>query len=125
MLRMTAATRRKQPPIEEKEDLRRMDNSKMATTDEGDCLWLVMVESNQLMKKRNNTWQLDLPGGKRHLGESTFQCAIRETEEETSLVVDETWLTGPPFMEDVCNLYYPMCPPDPIILLGLSSRLSL
>ena len=53
------------------------------------------------------------------MGESTFQCAIRETEEETSLVVDETWLTGPPFMEDVCNLYYPMCPPDLIILLGL------
>ena len=29
----------------------------------------------------------DIPGGKRRLGESSFDCAIRETEEETSLVL--------------------------------------
>ena len=29
--------------------------------------------------------QIDLPGGKRHMGENTKDCAIRETEEETSL----------------------------------------
>ncbi len=36
---------------------------------------------------------LDLPGGKRHLGESTLSCAIRETEEECSLIIDEMWLS--------------------------------
>ena len=29
----------------------------------------------------------DIPGGKRRLGESSFDCAIRETEEETSLAL--------------------------------------
>lgn len=32
---------------------------------------------------------IDLSGGKRHLGEDSWQCAIRETEEEMSLVMDD------------------------------------
>ena len=35
---------------------------------------------------------LDLPGGKRHLGESTMNGVIREVEEECSLLIDENWL---------------------------------
>ena len=35
---------------------------------------------------------LDFPGGKRHLGEKAYDCAIRETEEETSLYICHSWL---------------------------------
>ncbi|KAL3786169.1 hypothetical protein ACHAW5_008786 [Stephanodiscus triporus] len=37
---------------------------------------------------------LDLPGGKRRLGESTLVGAIREVEEECSLTIDRVWLSG-------------------------------
>lgn len=30
-------------------------------------------------------WDLDLPGGKRHLGEGTWACTVRESREESSL----------------------------------------
>lgn len=36
--------------------------------------------------------QLDLIGGKRHLGESTIECAIRKADKECSLKIDEGWL---------------------------------
>lgn len=39
------------------------------------------------------TLEIDLPGGKRHIAETSFRCCVRETEEETSLLIDETWLT--------------------------------
>jgi len=35
---------------------------------------------------------LDLPGGKRHLGESTLESLVREVKEETSLELDKQWL---------------------------------
>ena len=35
---------------------------------------------------------LDLPGGKRHLGESTLRGVIREVEEECSLAIDYKYL---------------------------------
>jgi len=38
--------------------------------------------------------ELDLPGGKRHLGETTIQGVIREVEEECSLLIDCDWLVG-------------------------------
>jgi len=38
--------------------------------------------------------ELDLPGGKRHLGEATIQGVIREVEEECSLQIDYDWLVG-------------------------------
>ena len=41
----------------------------------------------------NNLLMLDLPGGKRHLGQSTLMCAIRETMEECSLTIDRGWLS--------------------------------
>lgn len=45
-------------------------------------------------KYERNVYVIDLPGGKRHLGEQTYECAVRETEEETSLLVDEKWLVN-------------------------------
>lgn len=35
---------------------------------------------------------IDLPGGKRHLGESTLESLVREVKEETSLELDKQWL---------------------------------
>lgn len=35
-----------------------------------------------------DVWSLDLPGGKRHLGETSWECARRETWEESSVRVD-------------------------------------
>lgn len=37
-------------------------------------------------------FKIDLTGGKRHLGESTLECAVRETAEECSLKIDKDWL---------------------------------
>jgi hypothetical protein len=41
---------------------------------------------------KTNTIKLDLPGGKRHLGESTLYCVQREIMEECSLVIQYNWL---------------------------------
>lgn len=114
MLRMTksscaaaaaagAVQRYNHPRIEDKEKITEQDE---------DDWWLVMVENKPNLK--NNTkriiWNLDLPGGKRHLGETSLQCAIRETEEETSLVVHETWTKG--ILKESYNTYYIMTPPS-------------
>jgi hypothetical protein len=45
-------------------------------------------------KKDQCVLDIDLPGGKRHLGETSFQCVVRETEEETSLRIEKKWLVG-------------------------------
>jgi len=42
----------------------------------------------------SNAIELDLPGGKRHLGETTLQGVIREVEEECSLQIDYDWLVS-------------------------------
>ena len=44
--------------------------------------------------------ELDLPGGKRHLGETTLQGVIREVEEECSLQIDYDWL-----VDNISNRY--------------------
>jgi len=46
------------------------------------------------IKGKRTIYDIDLPGGKRHLGETSFDCALRETSEETSLVMDQSWLIG-------------------------------
>ena len=38
--------------------------------------------------------QLDLPGGKRYLGESTLDCAIRKADRECSVKIDRDWLSS-------------------------------
>jgi len=71
-------------------------------------LWL--LQDKQLPKSSNNNVkyimvmgyidsshaiELDLPGGKRHLGETTIQgVIIREVEEECSLQINYDWLVG-------------------------------
>jgi len=47
-----------------------------------------------------NKWTLDLPGGKRHLGETTLQSLLREVEEECSLEMRVDW-----WMERMPRLY--------------------
>ena len=39
-------------------------------------------------------FELDLPGGKRHLGESALEGAVREVEEECSLQIDKKLMVG-------------------------------
>ena len=45
-------------------------------------------------QKESMKLELDLPGGKRHLGETTLDGAVRETEEECSLRLDIEWLAS-------------------------------
>jgi pyrimidine deaminase RibD-like protein/ADP-ribose pyrophosphatase YjhB (NUDIX family)/RNA-binding protein YhbY len=52
--------------------------------------WLVLVYRGTHSNNRR-CWIIDMPGGKKELDETTFECAIRETEEEMSLQIDETW----------------------------------
>ena len=54
----------------------------------------ILAMVRQTVKNDGIAFEIDLPGGKRHLGESSFECAVRETAEETSLIIDETWLVG-------------------------------
>jgi NUDIX domain len=51
--------------------------------------WLVGVYDvgTEIGKK----WAIDIPGGKRHVGETTWECAEREMFEETSLPICSKW----------------------------------
>jgi hypothetical protein len=74
--------------------------------------WLVLGYNDT--ETSHPHWSLDLPGGKRHLGESTMEAAIRETEEETSLVWGADWIREElrgQGRSDFMNLYYMLSPP--------------
>ena len=61
-----------------------------------------------------DSWLLDLPGGKRHLGESTLDCAVRETEEECSVTIDREWISGDharKLHDGECNNFFLVEPP--------------
>src|SRR5262245_65946992 len=47
-----------------------------------------------LLQRRRDTGQWALPMGKMELGETPTQCAIRETREETGVLVQVTGLLG-------------------------------
>lgn len=47
-----------------------------------------------LLQRRRDTDQWAIPMGKQDLGETPSQCAIRETEEETGVLVEITGLLG-------------------------------
>lgn len=47
-----------------------------------------------LLQRRRDTGQWALPMGKQELGETISQCAIRETEEETGVLVEITGMLG-------------------------------
>ena len=79
---------------------------------------LVIVRKHDKSDKGSFTLHVDIPGGKRHLGESPYQCAIRELQEETSLQINKDWLMNngnslkSKLIGEECNTYYLACPPD-------------
>lgn len=74
--------------------------------------WFVLVYA---IKERAE-FEIDLPGGKRHISENSFECAIRETEEESSLIIDKSWLqkTKKSAKEEE-NLYFMLTPPEELL----------
>jgi hypothetical protein len=52
---------------------------------------MIMFAYEQVKGENINYWTLDIPGGKRYLGETALKCAIRETEEETSVNILKKW----------------------------------
>lgn len=57
----------------------------------------VLAVDNQdrvLLQRRRDTGQWAIPMGKQELGETVAQCAIRETQEETGVLVEVTGLLG-------------------------------
>lgn len=56
----------------------------LAVNDRGDVL----------LQRRRDTGQWALPMGKQEIGETISQCAIRETEEETGVLVEITGILG-------------------------------
>jgi 8-oxo-dGTP pyrophosphatase MutT (NUDIX family) len=51
-------------------------------------------EGRLLVQRRRDTGQWALPMGKMELGETPSACAIRETEEETGILVEVTQILG-------------------------------
>lgn len=47
-----------------------------------------------LLQRRRDTGQWALPMGKQEIGETISQCAVRETEEETGVLVEITGILG-------------------------------
>jgi 8-oxo-dGTP pyrophosphatase MutT (NUDIX family) len=47
-----------------------------------------------LLQRRRDTGQWAIPMGKQELGETVSQCAVRETQEETGVLVEVTGLLG-------------------------------
>ena len=83
--------------------------SMLALTNRSNDSWLVMGYDD------HKSLELDLPGGKRHLGETSLEGAIRETEEETSLVWDASWKTAElqsKKRSDGGNRYFVLHPPQ-------------
>jgi hypothetical protein len=77
--------------------------------------WLIIV-FDDTKDPKELCWTIDLPGGKRHLGESSFDCVIRETREETSLTIDASWLTDEKPLQSkkkssAGNCYFNFSPP--------------
>ena len=59
------------------------------------CGTLAVNDSGQiLLQRRLDTGQWALPMGKQELGETPSQCAIRETLEETGVLVEITGIVG-------------------------------
>jgi len=94
---------------------------------DADCdtaYWLTTVFDDTSHKKKL-CWNIDLPGGKRHLGETAFEGAMRETEEETSIRVNESWLTSEARKglksSDAVNAYFLLQPPANLMMDMLQS----
>jgi hypothetical protein len=96
-------------------------------SDADTAYWMTLVYDNTSSRK-NPCWTLDLPGGKRHLGERSFQGVIRETEEESSLQIDGQWMLedGPRKSSqkgDTSNdEYYIIGPPSDMLLRAVTDN---
>jgi ADP-ribose pyrophosphatase YjhB (NUDIX family) len=91
-------------------------------SDADNAHWMILVYDNT-SNRTNPSWTLDLPGGKRHLGERSFEGAVRETEEESSLQLDGQWMLddGPrrhSRKDDISHDYYYMMGPPSDLLMG-------
>jgi hypothetical protein len=86
--------------------------------------WLTLVYDDTKPHSSNVKWSLDLPGGKRHLGESSLDGAIRETNEECSLEFNESWVVGPPVSgkKDKSNVYFMLQPPTQNVIEDVTSN---
>ena len=83
--------------------------SLLTLTDRSNDSWLVLGYDD------NKSLMLDLPGGKRHLGETSLEGAVRETEEEMSLVWDASWVVSALQSQkksDGGNRYFVLHPPQ-------------
>ena len=65
-----------------------------------DTFWFVKICNT------SDRFTIDLPGGKRHLGEDAYECAVRETQEETSLLIEKSWLDSDLTKEINCEGSY-------------------
>ena len=77
-------------------------------------IFVIVYDDTASTTGKKPCWSFDLPGGKRHLAETAVEAAIRETEEECSLVWDKSWIrhTKQGTKEsDRCNRFYFLSPP--------------
>lgn len=88
--------------------------------DADSAYWLVMLQWT------GTKYKVDLPGGKRHLGETSWEGATRECEEECSLQIDSSWVIGEPRKSarkaDEGNVYYMLRPPADLMMDSLESN---
>ena len=55
----------------------------------GNKIILIGYEDISTEEKNKVTFNINLPGGKRNMGETSFACAFRELKEETSIVIQD------------------------------------
>ena len=88
--------------------------------------FLTMVYDDTIPGK-NICWTIDVSGGKRYLGETSFQGAVRETKEEMSLDLYD-WRLEQIFPRksnhrfDKANCYYMIQPPSPLDMERIMTR---
>ncbi len=64
---------------------------------------MAVPPTDYMLLVREGGDRLTIPGGKRHLGESSVQCAQRELKEETGLQYE---ITSEPVYSDLCRANY-------------------
>jgi 8-oxo-dGTP pyrophosphatase MutT (NUDIX family) len=114
--RLLASLRRESTKLNQTSDVEIGHHLKIMLQLVGDndaTFWFVMVQNSDLGANRVT---LDLPGGKRHLGETSLDCAIRETQEETSLHASKAWIVDIlQHEQELYNHYFRMQPPASLL----------
>ena len=104
-----------------------LDITKHDDPDSKNSFWFIIVYDDTHDPKEL-CWTLDIPGGKRHLGESKFDCVVRETSEETSLTLDASWLAEKKprrsrKTSSAGNCYFIFIPPTSLVMENLTEDL--